>query len=151
MSLECLTLRVMDLPIRSRRAINASSRTTKASPTASSCLSNLWELHTGRSCSSPRTLIAAVVEQVRSHDGWGLPSKQIDGYYLLQPMQMDLRIKIRSRCLWDLTGLWKAIGLHLTEVYALQMHQRQEICKEGLPLPRLTLLAPTITFYQLLK
>lgn len=72
----CLALRMMDLPIRRRRAVSASSRTTKASSTASACLSSPWEIQTGRSCSSRRTPIAAAAVQVRSHDGWGLPSKQ---------------------------------------------------------------------------
>lgn len=73
MSLVCRIFRVMDLPIRSRRVVRASNKTTKASSMASACLSNPQELNCGRSCSSERRPIAAAAVQVRSHDGWGLP------------------------------------------------------------------------------
>lgn len=76
MSLECLTLRVMDLPIRRRLAVSASNNATKASSTASACLSNPYELNSGRGCSSERRPTAAAAVQVRSQDGWGLPLKK---------------------------------------------------------------------------
>ena len=73
MSLECLDLRVMDLPIRRRRAVSASNNATKPSSTASACLSNPYELNSGRSCSLERRPTTAAAVQVRSQDGWGLP------------------------------------------------------------------------------
>lgn len=79
----CLSLRMMDLPIRSRLDVSASSRTTKASSTASACLSKPSELNSGRTCSSDKRLMAAAAVQVRSHDGWGLAQNiqyyEVDG------------------------------------------------------------------------
>lgn len=68
----CLSLRVIDLPIRSRRLVRESSRKSSACSTASACLSNPKVLSSWRRCNSERRPAAAAAVQVRSHDGWGL-------------------------------------------------------------------------------
>lgn len=156
MSQLCLSVRVIDLPMRSLLEVSAPNKAPNASSNASACLSNPNEFNSWRECSSSRRPTAAAAVHVRSHDGWGLVSRH--GKWLVRSkvneigrISGEFRGKKKSEKKIPLTNWYSYVRQwmkkreqscwYLTGVYASQMHLLQEICKEG-PLPRLHLLSP---------
>lgn len=72
MSSWCLSLRVMERPIRSLRPVSDANNTSTLFSTASACLFNPNDSNSEIRCNSSSSPIAAAAVHVRSHDGCGL-------------------------------------------------------------------------------